>query len=198
MVSGILLSAGLSSRFGSPKALAAIDSTPAIIYLVEKLLETSLGEIIIVLGADSQQIELCLFKHIKIQVVYNKDYKFGQTSSVQTGLKSVSPEATGFMILPVDCPFISRQTVEDMTHRFETEHPTALIPTYQNRRGHPPVLAISLKNDILKLDHSEGLNTLLHKHPDMIKTVEINDPGVTQTFNTPEELSDIKKSNKIM
>ncbi len=198
MVSGILLSAGLSSRFGSPKALAAIDATPAIIFLIEKLLLTSLGEIIIVLGADSQQIELCLFKHKKIRVVYNKDYKFGQTSSVQQGLRSVSCDTAGFTILPVDCPFIKTETIENMIRLFETEHPSVLIPTFENHRGHPPVFDIKFKSEILELAPSEGLNSILRRHPETIKTIEINDPGVTQSFNTPEELADIKRSYRII
>jgi molybdenum cofactor cytidylyltransferase len=194
MISGLLLSAGLSSRFGSPKALACIDSSPAIIFLIEKLLRTSLDEIIVVLGADNQQIEPCLFKHKTIRVVYNKDYNFGQTSTVQTGLKSASAGSLGFMILPVDCPFIKAQTVEAVIQRFTTEHPRILIPTFQDHRGHPPVFDIRFKESILKLDPSQGVDTLLHMHPEEIATIELDDPGIRQSFNTPEELAEIKKS----
>jgi molybdenum cofactor cytidylyltransferase len=198
MVSGLLLSAGLSSRFGSPKALACIDSTPAIIFLLEKLITTSLDEIIVVLGADNQQIELCLFKHKTIQVVYNKDYNLGQTSTVQTGLKSLSPQSLGFMVLPVDCPFIKSQTVEAMIQRFKTDPSPILIPTFKDHRGHPPVFDIRFKAPILKLNPSEGINALLHQHPDDITAVELDDPGITQSFNTPEEFATVKKSMGII
>jgi len=199
MISGILLSAGLSSRFGSPKALAVINNTPAITFLLEKLIATPLGEIIVVLGADRQQIEPCLFKHKMIQVVYNKDYKLGQTSSVQTGLRSIDPKASGFMILPVDCPFISTSTVEIMIGCFQTgRDPQIQIPAYQNHRGHPPVFDIRFKDEILNLDPSRhGIHEMLHNHPASVLTVELNDPGITQSFNTPEEFARIKKTMAI-
>jgi molybdenum cofactor cytidylyltransferase len=194
MISGILLSAGSSSRFGSPKALASIDHMPAIIYLLEKLITTSLDEIIVVLGADSQQIEPCLFKHKKIRVVHNKDYKFGQTSSVQTGLRSLAPDASGFMILPVDCPFIQEYTVDAVIARFKLDRPPGvIIPAYQNHRGHPPVFDIRFKDEILKLDPSHGINEVLHAHPASVITFEFDDPGIAQSFNTPEEFKEIKK-----
>jgi molybdenum cofactor cytidylyltransferase len=195
MVSGLLLSAGLSSRFGSPKALAPIDHSPAIIFLIEKLLKTSLKEIIVVLGADRQQIEPCLFKHKTIRVVYNKDYNLGQTSTVQTALRSLSPEAKGFMVLPVDCPFIAAQTVEAMIERFKDTPPgRILIPAYQDHRGHPPVFDIRFKDPILQLDTASGINTILHDHPESITTVDLNDAGITQSFNTTQKFYEIKKT----
>jgi molybdenum cofactor cytidylyltransferase len=194
MVSGILLSAGLSSRFGSPKALAPIDNTPAIVYLLENLIETPLHEIIVVLGADSQQIELCLFKHKMIRVVYNKDYKLGQTSTVQTGLKAAAPGALGFMILPVDCPLIKTETVTALVERFQITRPEILIPTHRNHRGHPPVFDMRFKEPLLALDPSHGINDFLHSHADSVQTVDMNDPGITQSFNTPEEFAQIKRT----
>ncbi|HQP91490.1 MAG TPA: NTP transferase domain-containing protein, partial [Candidatus Omnitrophota bacterium] len=56
MVSGIVLAAGLSSRFGSPKPLARIDDRSVIEFIQEKLLLTELGEIIFVLGYEASLI----------------------------------------------------------------------------------------------------------------------------------------------
>jgi molybdenum cofactor cytidylyltransferase len=198
MISGILLSAGLSSRFGSPKALACVDNMPAITLLLEKLTATSLSEIIVVLGADSQLIEPCLFKHKMIQVVHNKDYKLGQTSSVQTGLGSVAPDAKGFMIIPVDCPFVRAQTVQQMIERFDASRFQILVPTFDEHRGHPPLFDIRFKDPILKLNPAQqGLNDFMHSHSKAVRTIEINDPGITQTFNTPEEFAAIKKKSNL-
>ena len=199
MTSGILLSAGLSSRFGSPKALAQIRTTPAIVFLLEKLINSPLTEIIVVLGAEHQQIEPCLFKHTKIKVVYNKDYKFGQTSSVRAGLKCVSKTTSGFLVLPVDCPFIKATTVESMIARFEKIKPASiLIPTHKYHRGHPPTFDICFKDEILALNLSLGINEILRAHPGSIETIELDDPGITQTFNTPDELAQIKKTMGII
>ncbi len=51
MVTCILLSAGSSQRFGSPKALAELYDETVLEHLQKMLLATQVGEIIIVLGA---------------------------------------------------------------------------------------------------------------------------------------------------
>src|SRR3989338_3666132 len=75
MISCILLSAGLSSRFGSPKALGLLDPSLTVIERVQQMLVSSrLDEIVIVLGFRHTRIKPYVLNHKKIKVVYNKDY----------------------------------------------------------------------------------------------------------------------------
>ena len=194
MISGIVLSAGESSRFGSPKALALINGQPAITFLIEKLLQTRLSEIIVVLGADSVKIQTHVFKHKLIHIVYNNDYKFGQSSSVKAGLKALSPNTEKFMLIPIDGPFIKAETIDQLITIFEREQPKILIPTFENHRGHPPIFNITFKEQIQKLGHSLGINHILKNNAQLIKTIELKDPGITDSFNTPEEFATIKKT----
>lgn len=197
MVSGIVLAAGLSTRFGSPKALADIQGKPAVTFLLEKLIQSRISEIIVVTGAHQEKIQPLIFKHTMIRVVYNKHYKFGQTSSVQTGLNSLSGPSTGFMLLPADCPFVKVSTIDTLINDFTKNKPAILIPTFENRKGHPPVIDIKFKEQIQNLDHSQGINSILQSHTEEIRTLEIQDAGIRQTFNTPEELSRIIKSTSV-
>lgn len=197
MISCIVLSAGLSSRFQSPKALASIAHTPAIVYLLKNLCASQVSEIVVVLGASNDLISPIIFKHKLIQVVYNNDYKFGQTSSVQTGLKKLTHPSVGFMILPVDCPFIQTKTVNTLIAYFLRNKPDILIPKYQNFKGHPPIFKNELGNEILKLDPSKGLNTITQNPIHRLETLDLDDPGITQTFNTPEELEQILKTRDV-
>ncbi len=116
MISLILLRGGVSSRFGSPKALAPWGAGVLIAHLQDMLLSTNLDEIIIVLGSSAQQIKPLVLKHNKIKVVYNKDYKFGQTSSFKAGLQEVSASAQAVGLLPVDFPLIKKETIGDVAH----------------------------------------------------------------------------------
>jgi molybdenum cofactor cytidylyltransferase len=193
MVSCILLTAGDSHRFGSPKALADIHSKKAIELLQNKLISSLVNEIVIVTGAHENLIKPYVFNHSKVRLVYNKDHKFGQTSSFQTGLAAVDPNATGLMLLPIDCPFILTATIDELVGYFLQKDPALLIPTYQSKRGHPPIFHSKLKNEILSLPVEQGLNSLMLKH--QVHTIEINDdPGIIQTFNTKEELEEILKN----
>jgi molybdenum cofactor cytidylyltransferase len=192
MISCILLTGGESQRFGSPKALAEIGADKAIELLQNKLLESTINEIVIVTGAHADLIEPYVFNHSKVRLVHNKDHKFGQTSSFQCGVHAVDPNATGLMLLPVDCPLIKTTSIDELISFYQQRNPAVLIPTYQGKRGHPPIFNIHLKNEILNLPVEKGLNSLTALH--QIQTVEINDdPGIIQTFNTKEELDAILK-----
>ncbi|MEN8221624.1 MAG: nucleotidyltransferase family protein [Acidobacteriota bacterium] len=191
MISCVILSAGMSSRFGSPKALAPLNSENVIEHQQNILLKTEINEIIIVLGADSKQIEPFVNNSERIRTVYNKNYRSGQTSSFKAGVEKISPDSEGIMLLPVDYPFIKAETYNYICEQFITNMPMITVPTYNNKKGHPPVFNSDLKNELLSLDNSRGLNTLHHKYDKNLLFVPVRDPGVCKTFNTTEEFKNI-------
>jgi len=187
----ILLSAGLSERFGSPKALARIGDITAIELVQKTLLKSCCENIIVVLGASSTLIQPYIFIHSRINVVYNKDYNFGQTSSVQAGWRQADLASEGILLLPVDCPLVQSTTIDKIILSFKNNSQNILIPTYKNKKGHPPIFHQRLKSKILNLPLSHGLNSLFDQYPP--QTIEIEDPGIIKSFNTMEEFEAIKK-----
>ena len=191
MITCILLSAGLSERFGSPKALARIAGNSAIWQLQNTLLQSRCDEIIVVLGAHADQIQPSIFIHSRIRVVYNKHYFFGQTSSVQAGWREANNSSMGVMFLPVDCPLIKSSSIDLIIDHFERHDPDILVPSFQNKKGHPPIFHQRLKSKILNLPMDAGLNSLFALYPPQI--IDINDPGIIKSFNTPQEFKEIQK-----
>ena len=192
MISAILLSAGQSSRFGSPKALADWHDQPVIEAILKTLELSEVSEIIVVLGAHRAEIQPVLLKHTSLKVVYNKDHKFGQTSSFQAGLREASGSAQGFMLWPVDYPAITAATIQTLCTQYEKDHHRIVIPTFNNKKGHPPILPKLLKEIILDVPVELGINTVLQQHADLVDMCAVDDPGVRATFNTREELAQIK------
>jgi len=191
MITCILLSAGLSERFGSPKALAYVAGDTVIRHVQNTLLQSTCDEIIVVLGANAQEIQPSIFIHSRVRVVYNKEYYFGQVSSVQAGWRQVNEASEGVLFLPVDCPLVKASSVDKIIQHFRKHSPDILIPSYQNKKGHPPIFHQRLKSKALNLSRDQGLNSLFIDHPPQI--IEMDDPGIVQSFNTPEELSFISR-----
>lgn len=190
MITCILLSGGLSERFGSPKALANFRGTTVVEHIQNTLLQSSCNKIIVVLGAHIREIQPSIFIHSRIHVVYNKHYNFGQTSSVQAGWREADNASKGVMFLPVDCPLVQASTIDRVIEQFKKDDADILIPTYQNKKGHPPIFNQRLRAKVLGLTMEQGLNSLFAEHPP--QTIEINDPGIIKSFNTPKELSEIQ------
>ncbi|MBF0483957.1 MAG: nucleotidyltransferase family protein [Candidatus Omnitrophica bacterium] len=193
MISTILLAAGLSSRFGSPKPLVKFNNEHLIILQQQLLLDAGVDEIIVVLGAFYSEIKPYVFNHKRIKLVYNKDYKFGQTSSFKAGLSTISQKSSGIMLFPVDYPVIKKQTIINLMDVFKSEHPQILIPVFNGKKGHPPIFDISLKNDFERLNIKEGLNTVAWAHAAEIKILDVDDQGVINSFNTQDELKNLMR-----
>lgn len=193
MISCILLSAGSSSRFDGPKALALFDQTPVIVHLQNVLISSQVFEVIVVLGASAHKIQPHLLNHKKIISVHNKDYHLGQCSSFKMGLKNVSRKSSGIMLLPVDYPLIKTETINTLCDYFLKTIPPLLIPTYQDRKGHPPIFHARLTPQLLGLADSTGLNVFEEQMKSKAVLYPVPDPGVILTFNTPLEFEELKK-----
>jgi molybdenum cofactor cytidylyltransferase len=195
MVTGLILSAGLSERFGSPKALANLSTGTVIQHVQDSLLQSACGKIVVVLGGDADKILPFIFIHSKISVVYNNRYYFGQTTSVQEGWRHAEESSEGIMLLPVDCPLVKVSTIDQIIGHFNQQAPDILVPSYQHKKGHPPVFHQRLRTKVLGLSDNQGLNSLFADHPP--QTIDIDDPGIVKSFNTPQEFEEIKKSAEI-
>ena len=192
MISCIILSAGFSKRFGSPKALAKLNGGTIIEHLQQLLVATQVHEIKIVLGAQADQIKPYILNHKKVKFVYNKDYKFGQTSSFKAGLKHIPKDCKGILLLPVDYPLIKKETIDYLINIFIEKEPTVLIPTFNNIKGHPPIFHARIKKDLEAIDNSQGLNTMAHRYDNNTINLPVEDMGVIITFKTVEEFERIK------
>lgn len=196
MFTCILLCAGVSRRFGSPKALARLDGETVLERLQKLLIKTQVNEIIIVLGAHANLVKPYLLKHKCIKFVHNKDYKFGQTSSFKAGLQCAAQDAQGILLLPVDYPFIQEETVNRLIDFYKEANPLILIPSFEGQKGHPPLFSNRLRGEILALDNNSGLNSIAHSHQAQTKLLPVSDHGVVQTFNTQEEFEALKRHNR--
>ncbi|MDD5019422.1 MAG: nucleotidyltransferase family protein [Candidatus Omnitrophica bacterium] len=188
MVSCIVLAAGSSSRFGSPKPLTLIRSRPLIALLLEQLLKTQLGEIVVVLGADADAIMPCVTANPRVHCVFNDNHKRGQTSSFKKGLECISPAAQAAMLLPADVPFVKPETVDKIIETFLKNPFAILIPTCGGRSGHPSVFSKKLFPEFASLADEAPLSTIQHIHASEILKLPVCDESVTLSFNTPEEL----------
>lgn len=197
MISCILLCAGLSERFSSIKALAHIGPERIIERVQKTLLNSNAAEIIIVLGAHKEKIEPFISKNPKLKTVFNENYLLGQTSSFHKGLSALSKNSLGTMLLPVDCPFVTESTINSLINQFSEKQPSILIPTFNGRKGHPPIFHKKLIHEIQSLETDKGLNTVIQRHQKDELLTAVNDSGVVDTFNTPQELQTLLEKHNL-
>ena len=112
MIKAILLAAGQSKRLkGQNKLIKKFKSIPLINHVLGSLLKSKVNKIIIVLGHQNKEVKKVIKTNRKNIFVYNKDYKKGMASSIKIGLKKVSRNDKGFIVVQSDMPFIKATDV---------------------------------------------------------------------------------------
>lgn len=187
MISCILLAAGASTRFGSPKALVRLGSNSIIERVLAMLLSSKISEVIVVLGADAEKIAPKIPKNSGIRIVVNENYLQGQTSSFKAGLRNLDSNTEGILLLPVDMPFIKKETINLLIEVFLKNTSLIVMPTHKGKNGHPPIFSKILFRDFNALKNDEPLSSLMHQHEKETLKLPVNDAGVIQSFNTMQE-----------
>lgn len=185
-VAAVILAAGYSSRMGAFKPLLPFGTTTVLERAVGLFRGAGIEDIRVVIGHHATEL-LPLLKILQVRPLLNEHYHEGMFSSVVTAAQSLENEAGAFLLLPVDIPLLQQGTVELLLHRYQHGSTGILYPAFHGRRGHPPLISASYREDVLSWDGSGGLNGLLMNHEADSATVECGDEGVLLDMDTPEE-----------
>lgn len=166
---GIILAAGLSSRAGTNKLILEIDGIPIIEKCILSMYDYC-SRIIVVGGHRIEDIYEITQKFPKIDLVYNQNYINGMFSSVKMGLKFLKGDR--FFITPGDLPLIKNTTYEAMLGINED----IVIPTYNEKKGHPVLIKTHLVDEILRDASINSLRDFIVKKGSA--TLAIADPGI--------------------
>ena len=181
----IIPAAGRSQRMGSLKPLLPFGHETMIERVVRVGREAGINEIVVVLGCGAERIIPLLEDH-GIAWLLNPDFDDGMYTSVQIGVRSLDAEAHGFLVLPGDMPMVSSTTLRLLRDGFPPGQGRIVHPTYQGRRGHPPLIDSAYRRAILGDHPPDGLRELLARYPDAALEVDCDDPGILMDVDTPE------------
>ena len=78
-------------------------------------------------------------------------------------------------------------TIAAVVRRREESRAPLAVPVWQGRRGHPLAIAPEVIPEIDGLDPGIGLRQLLDRHAGAVLRVAVDDPGVVQDVDTPED-----------
>ena len=186
-VSAVLLAAGESRRMGRPKQLLPIRDRTAIEMAIENLLTSPVSEVIVVLGYRANEIAERI-SYLPVKIVINTDYTKGMSFSVKAGLRAVSDMAEGVLFALGDQPFVTSMVIDKLVSAF-SQGTFIVLPVYQGRSGHPVILDIKYRQDILEMDETLGLRQVIRKYSGDIQRIEVDSPAVLMDMDQMEEYS---------
>jgi molybdenum cofactor cytidylyltransferase len=194
MLAAVILSAGQSSRMGTPKALVDFRGKTFLARILDAAQHPKIGLVRIVLGAGDAEIRHALSLPDDI-VILNPDWQRGQLSSIQAAVRSLAAGARdeaaldGILLCPVDHPLISRALVAALVAAFYSDaHPRIVVPTFRGRRGHPTIFASSLFPELLAAPDDQGARAVVWAHSPEVAEVPTDEEGVVLNLNDPKIL----------
>lgn len=179
MIDGIILAAGFSSRTKTNKMLLEFQKKPIILHTIETMHQVC-DHIIVVTGHYHTEITDLLKDTDYITIAHNKDYERGMFSSIKVG---VSATTNHFFIIPGDYPSVEPKTYKIILSSADN----IVVPSYQNKLGHPIYFDKSFKEKILTTTHT---NLKDFRNDFAFKIITVNDAGIL--FDV-DDLNDYKR-----
>jgi molybdenum cofactor cytidylyltransferase len=180
---GVILAAGESRRMGSPKALLRYRGQTFLDTLIS-LLAPRCSPVIVVLGANADQIRRGLSRDAACEAAFviNPDYRTGQTSSMQCGLRAVPPDAEGVLFTLADHPAVAASTIDALAAQ---PRPLIRVPRFEGRRGHPVWFSRALIAEFLALPADGAARDVVYSHTNETEYLDVNDPGIVADIDDP-------------
>lgn len=185
-VAGVVLAAGGSSRMGRPKQLIVHEGEPLVTRAAAAALEAGARPVIVVLGADADEIRPALTGLDGVIVVVNSEWETGLASSLTAGLRAAlqSDACTGVLVLLADQPLVSAALLRRLIDAFHRGS-RIVASGYDGEPGAPALFAREHAPALLGLTGDAGAGAWLRSRAGDVTIVPLD--GARLDVDTPAD-----------
>ncbi len=195
---GIILAAGMSERFkDGPKQLLMLKRGYMIEYVIRASLDSKLDRIFLVIGHHHKKILKALaenikyFKNDRLEIIINRQYRQGMSSSVRAGLASTGNKFESVMFLLGDQPMIDSPLIDLMLKRFYKSNKKICVPFFKGKRGNPTIFSREHFNLLQRVKGDLGGRDIIMANPDDILKIDTDSPACVYNINTIDDLKEL-------
>ena len=181
----VVLAAGPSTRFGSPKQLVRVAGRPLLHTAVTRAAEVTGNALIVVLGASAAELAP-LLKHSPGSVVINHEWREGLASSIRTGVSRLPASCTVVLLLLADQAAVTTDDLKRLAGAWRKQPQYIAAALYAGTTGVPAVFPRSMFRELAELRGDVGARGLLRRSADRVVRVPM--PGAALDIDTPEDL----------
>ena len=186
MIWAVILAAGESRRMGTQKLLLPFGEVTVIEAVVRTALASRVDRALAVLGSGRDAVRLKLAPY-GVEFAVNEDFAKGMLSSVQAGFKALPAAAEAAVVMLGDQPFLPAKVVDAIVEAYGESRKGIVVPAFRGRRGHPVLIDLRYRDEVLALDPAEGLRQLMRAHPEAIFEAEVEDANILRDLDVPED-----------
>jgi CTP:molybdopterin cytidylyltransferase MocA len=164
VIAAVVLAAGASSRFGSPKQALLLPR------VLERVRASGADDVLVVLGAHDVDTDA--------RAVRCADWERGPGASLRCGLAALGDEVEAAVVILADGPSLSPAAVDRVVDAWRGLGAEVVAASYGGERGHPVLLARTMWGAV----PDEGARALT---PVLVPCDDLGSPG---DVDTPDDL----------
>jgi molybdenum cofactor cytidylyltransferase len=179
-VAAILLAAGQSTRMGAFKPLLPFGNKTVIECCIDYLRQGGVETIVVVLGHRAEDVRK---KLTGVTFAFNPDPTSEMGASIAAGVEQLPATVQATLIALCDHPAVPATVVANLINEWQ-QGARLIIPMWQERGGHPVLVDLSLRRELLNLSSSGGLRALFDAHPEEVKRITVDSPFIARDMDT--------------
>jgi molybdenum cofactor cytidylyltransferase len=181
----IVLAAGASTRFGSPKQLVRVGGRPLLHTALARACDVAGSAVTVVLGAHAAELTP-LLTHSQASVVINRDWREGMASSIRAGVSRLPSSCSAVLLMLVDQAAVTAEDLQRLAGAWRRQPDYIVAARYGTTTGVPAIFPRAAFSDLNALRGDVGARALLQRNPDRLVRVPMARAAID--LDTPEDL----------
>src|SRR5258708_35698256 len=184
-IAAILLAAGCSRRMGAFKPLLPFGDTTVIESCLNNLHTAGIENIVVIVGHRAADIRAQL-KQLNVSFALNPDPDSQMSTSIARGVELINENAKALLISLVDHPAVPSDVITLLINEWN-QGAKLIQPEYNGRGGHPVLIDLFHRQELLALNPHKGLRGLFDAHREEVRRVSVDSPYVARDMDTWED-----------
>ena len=189
----IILAAGASTRMGTPKQLLPYQGQNLLGHTIEKAVTSLCKPIIVVLGANAQQIHSQINQD-SVTVIENPNWHLGMGDSIRSSVLFITnncENVDAVIITVCDQPFLSTEIINNLVTTYYSTEKSIIACEYADTLGVPVLFSHQIFRELVNLGETGGAKKLIHKYSDRVFPLSF--PLGAVDIDTPQDYQQIIK-----
>src|SRR5437870_292644 len=171
---------------GAFKPLLPFGDTTVVEQCVTNLIDAGIQKITVVVGHRAEAIRDQL-KNRNVSFALNPDPDSEMSASIARGVEQVDAQANALLIALVDHPAVPSTIISLLIEEWRKGDGKLFQPEYEGRGGHPVLIDLAYRDELMTLDPRLGLRALFANHRQERRRLPVNSPYVARDMDTWED-----------